>query len=131
MNEFADVCAERDKLLNQITQYDDNRLKLEAQLKKNDEICAAQNAKQNTEIDRLKAALALWEGAHGLDRERDLWKSKAEIAERRVSKLAEALRFCVGWMEPVLGGFVIDRKAESYRRLVEAKAALAEFEEDK
>lgn len=75
----------------------------------------------SAEIDRLKAELGKWEGAHGLDRERNLWKSKAEkLTEtlREISK--ELVRYesrgdDQAWYEP----------SPMAKR---AKAALAEFE---
>ena len=57
-------------------------------IKIQDAVHHAQLEEARAEIDRLKAELSLWEGAHGLDRERNLWKSKAE-------KLADVLKHCV------------------------------------
>ncbi len=78
MNSFS-------KLQNRISELEAERDRLKDQMRKNDEICAAQNTKQNTEIDRLKAELHDHKIGWGMaQKEIGIQKSKAE-------KLAEAL----------------------------------------
>lgn len=52
-----------------------------------------------------------------------------ELAEsrQREAALVEALVNAVGWMEPVMEGFGIDKKSSGYAVLLNAREAIANF----
>lgn len=77
------------------------------------------------EIDHLTAANTAWaKDFEEMTKDRDAWKAKAE-------KLAETLKKCLKWIEPVVAGLGIPKDAEMREGVIKpAKAALEEMGND-